>query len=62
MAYRILLSSDAIADIDEAVEYYDRVSAGSGFKFTETLDRYFKNIAHLPTASAVRYDNVRVKL
>lgn len=61
MAYQLLLSPDAIADIDEAFEYYNGVSAGLGFEFTDTLDRYFKNITNFPTATAVRYDNVRVK-
>jgi hypothetical protein len=33
----------------------------SGFEFTDTLDTYFNKISRLPTASAIRYDNVRVK-
>jgi len=61
MAYQLSLSPDAIDDIDKAFEYYNGVSAGLGFEFTDTLDRYFKNIAHLPTATSIRYDNVRVK-
>lgn len=61
MAYQLSLSPDAIADIDKAVEYYNGISAGLGFEFTDTLDRYFNNITHLPTATSIRYDNVRVK-
>lgn len=61
MAYPLSLSADAVADIDKAVDYYNGISAGLGFEFTDTLDRYFKNIADLPTASRIRYDNVRVK-
>jgi len=34
---------------------------GLGFEFTDTLDAYFNKISRLPTASAIRYDNVRVK-
>jgi hypothetical protein len=36
-------------------------SYGLGFEFTDTLDAYFQKISRLPTASAIRYDNVRVK-
>lgn len=61
MAYQVSLSPDAVADIDKAVDYYNRISAGLGFEFTDTLDRYLKNIANLPTATSIRYDNVRVK-
>lgn len=61
MAYQLSLSPDGIDDIDHAFEYYNGVSAGLGFEFTDTLDRYFKNIAHLSTATSIRYDNVRVK-
>jgi hypothetical protein len=61
MSFQIVLSADAVLDIDEAVEYYNKVSAGLGFEFTDTLDVFFNNISRLPTASAIRYDNVRVK-
>jgi hypothetical protein len=52
---------NAIADIDQAFEYYNSRSYGLGFEFTDTLDAYFKKISRLPTASTIRYDNVRVK-
>jgi plasmid stabilization system protein ParE len=61
MPHPIVLSADAEADIDQAFEYYNRHSYGLGFEFTDTLDRYFKKISRLPTASAIRYDNIRVK-
>src|ERR1700761_423018 len=61
MPHSVVLSADAIADIDEAFEYYNSRSYGLGFEFTDTLDAYFKKISHLPTASAIRYDNIRVK-
>jgi len=32
-----------------------------GFEFADILDSYFKKISKLPTASAIRYDNIRVK-
>jgi toxin ParE1/3/4 len=61
MSHPIVLSTDAVSDIDVAVEYYNRCSYGLGFEFADTLDRYFRKISQLPTASAVRYDNIRVK-
>lgn len=61
MAYQLSLSPDAITDIDKAVEYYNGLSAGLGFDFTDTLDRYFESIVNLPTATSIRYNNVRVK-
>jgi hypothetical protein len=61
MAYHIVLSTDATLDIDEAVEHYNKISFGLGFEFVNTIDVFFTNIRRLPTASAIRYDNIRVK-
>ena len=61
MSHLIVLSADAILDIDTAVEYYNSRSYGLGFEFADTLDSYFKKISQLPTASAIRYDKIRVK-
>lgn len=61
MTHPVVLSADAISDIDAAFEYYNSRSYGLGFEFTDTLDNYFQKISRLPTASAIRYDNVRVK-
>ena len=61
MSNVIVLSEEAAEDIDKAVKYYDELSAGLGIEFISTLDIYFSKIAAVPTASAIRYDNVRVK-
>jgi hypothetical protein len=61
MSHPVVLSADAIADIDQAFEYYNSRSYGLGFEFTGSLDAYFQKISRLPTASAIRYDNVCVK-
>jgi hypothetical protein len=58
---QLVLAADAINDIDQAVEYYNRLSDGLGFEFANTIDRYFIKIQQVPTASAIRYDHVRVK-
>ena len=61
MPFEILLSPEAIADINDGFEYYNSKSIGLGFEFTDTIDIYFSKISEMPTASSVRYDNVRVK-
>jgi len=61
MPHPVVLSPAAILDIDNAFDYYNSRSYGLGFEFTDTLDSYFKKISQLPTASAIKYDNVRVK-
>ena len=57
----LVLSANAIQDIDQAVDYYNGLSDGLGFEFADTIDRYFVKIQRLPSASAIRYDQVRVK-
>jgi len=61
MSFVILLSPEAEEDIEYGFEYYNKISEGLGFEFTDTIDRYLKKISELPTASSIRYDNVRVK-
>lgn len=61
MSFIILLSPDAIADIDEGFEYYNSKSLGLGLEFTDTIDAYLEKISKVPTASAIRYDDIRVK-
>jgi hypothetical protein len=60
-AFELLLSAEAINDLDQAVEYYNSLSDGLGFEFADTIDRYFMKIKQQPSASAIWYDQVRVK-
>ncbi len=48
-------------DIAVAVEYYNAVAVDLGYRFADLVAEYFDRIAELPTASAVRYKNVRCK-
>lgn len=57
----LLLSPEAEQDIDQAVEYYNSVSKGLGLEFIRVIDQYFTQIIQVPTASAIQYDQVRVK-
>ncbi len=59
--FELVLSVDAIYDIDQAVDYYNGLSDGLGFEFTDTIDRYFSKIKQLPSGSAIRYEDIRVK-
>lgn len=58
---QLVLAADAINDIDQAVTYYNSVSEGLGWEFVDSIDRYFAKIIQVPTASAIRYDQIRVK-
>ena len=61
MSYSILITPAATEDIAVAVEYYNAVAVDLGYRFAELVAEYFSRIAELPTASAVRYKNVRCK-
>ena len=40
MLFEILLSPDAIEDIDKGFEYYNSKSDGLGFELTDTINVY----------------------
>lgn len=61
MPYTILVTPTAIDDIDAAIEYYNALAAELGYRFANLIDEYVERIAETPTASAVRYKNVRCK-
>jgi toxin ParE1/3/4 len=61
MPYSISVTPTAIKDIAAAIEYYNALSPDLGYRFADFLATYFDRIAALPTASAVRYKNVRCK-
>lgn len=61
MPYTILITPAATEDIAVAVEYYNAVAADLGYRFADMVAEYVDRIAELPTASAVRYKNVRCK-
>ena len=61
MPYTILVTPTATEDIAVAVEYYNAVAVDLGYRFADLVAEYFDRIAELPTASAVRYKNIRCK-
>ena len=61
MPYTILVTPTATEDIAVAIEYYNALAADLGYRFADLVAEYFDRIADLPTASAIRYKNVRCK-
>ena len=61
MPYTILVTPTATEDIAVAIEYYNVLATDLGYRFADLVAEYFDRIAELPTASAVRYKNVRCK-
>jgi hypothetical protein len=61
MPYTILVTPTATEDIAVAVEYYNAVAVDLGYRFADLVAEYFDRIVELPTASAIRYKNVRCK-
>ncbi|MBS1620708.1 MAG: type II toxin-antitoxin system RelE/ParE family toxin [Bacteroidetes bacterium] len=61
MAYSILISPTAVRDLQAAIEYYNEKSENLGFRFADLVEKYFEMIASVPTASSLRYKNIRCK-
>jgi len=61
MPYTIFVTPTATDDIATAIEYYNALATDLGYRFADLVVDYFDRIAELPTASAVRYKNVRCK-
>jgi hypothetical protein len=56
-----VLSPEAELDIDQAVKYYYSVSQDLGLDFINVINEYFTQIQQVPTASAIKYNQVHVK-
>jgi len=61
MAYTILITPAATDDIADAVDHYNAIATDLGYRFADLIADHFGRIAELPTASAIRYKNVRCK-
>jgi len=62
MPYTISITPTAADDISVAIEYYNALATDLGYRFADVIGAYLERIAITPTASAVRYKNVRCKL
>ena len=61
MPYSIFITPTATEDIAAGVEHYNAIATDLGYRFADLLSAYLGRIAELPTASAIRYKNVRCK-
>ena len=61
MAYTVFISPTAERDLEAAVDYYNEKAENLGYRFADLVDDYFDRIALVPTASAVRYRDIRCK-
>jgi hypothetical protein len=48
MTYKILVKTEAILDIAEAIDWYEEKQIGLGTEFLDELERYFDKITHHP--------------
>jgi hypothetical protein len=46
MSFTIVLSPEAVEDIDYGLDYYNKVADGLGFEFTDTIDHYLQKLAN----------------
>lgn len=58
MAFKIVVEPRALADIQQAIDYYDKQQVGLGEKFILIIDKHFKSISKNPFFQ-IRYDKIR---
>ena len=61
MSYTIQITPTAINDIAVGIEYYNAASPDLGYRFADGVAEFLERIAEWPTASAIRYKNIRCK-
>lgn len=61
MPYTILITPTAARDLDAAVEYYNLQAEDLGYRFADLVEQYLNRITLTPTASPIRYKNIRCK-
>jgi plasmid stabilization system protein ParE len=57
--YRILIESQALADIQEITDWYNEQQAGLGRKFQKTAIRFINSLSKDPQINAIRYKEIR---
>jgi plasmid stabilization system protein ParE len=58
MPFAILVEPRALADIQQAINYYDSRQAGLGKKFESAIDNHFSTISKNPFFQ-IRYNGIR---
>lgn len=57
--YKVIFSSHALNDIEDAVSYYNGQQKGFGKKFAAQVQMALKSVKNNPHFASVRYDDVR---
>lgn len=57
--FEVLFSPQALTDIEEAVDYYNKISLGLGNRFLTEFERTYKAISLNPFFASVKYGQVR---
>jgi toxin ParE1/3/4 len=58
MPYKVLVEPRALADIQQAIDYYDSRQAGLGKKFEASIEKHFLSISKNPFFQ-IRYSGIR---
>ena len=59
MVFHVDFTETAIADLHEAVSYYNAKSPGLGLRMFRQVEGVIEKILLLPEAYSIRYENVR---
>src|SRR5690606_2711334 len=62
MLAKLRVLDDAVADIQNAVTYYNRQQQGLGRKFKTEINLSFQKLQKAPQAASFAYDTVRYKI
>ena len=59
MSFVLITSSNALIDIQEAIDWENKRQQGLGKRFLYYLEKRFESLIITPNSGSIRYDNVR---
>ncbi|MFA6058878.1 MAG: type II toxin-antitoxin system RelE/ParE family toxin [Taibaiella sp.] len=59
MKYKLIITPEAVDEIQNAIDYYNEKKKGLGKRFYVDLQKQFSQIARNPLYRSLRYDNIR---
>jgi plasmid stabilization system protein ParE len=62
MSRKIIVSSSALRDIQQGIDYYKLQANGLGKRFEKVIHSTFTRIQHFPFAASFAYEQVRYKV
>lgn len=60
--YKVIIDIDALKDIQEATDWYNKIVKGLGARFQKQVKKQINILKTQPTAFSIRYSNVRCML